>query len=315
MSINDQNGIANSVLETLGFTDGPVGFLETPEKAVFTVMTMVVWKFAGFQVIVLLVGLQSIPDQLYEAARMDGANTWHRLRYITVPYMRPTFARSWCFPSQDRCCHSTNSSFSQEAGRTTALSHWSSPSTTPPSRVSIWGGGRSVGCRPGGAGHAERGATATTESQGPTNANQIHSCAIGSAVRGTAFHLFSGIAADGVPLADPVGDPQFDQVPRRGYQQPPTWFPQSFSLDNFAKLATYGDGVARYLWNSIALSTLVVIGTVFVSVLAAYGFARFRFRGQRLLFGSTLLILMVPYATILIPLYIVLSWIGLGITW
>jgi len=90
--VNDQNGIANDVLEKLGFTKGPWGFLSTPNQALFTVMTLVVWKFIGFQVIVLLVGLQAVPAELYEAARIDGANTWHRLRYITLPYLRPTLA-------------------------------------------------------------------------------------------------------------------------------------------------------------------------------------------------------------------------------
>ena len=91
-SVNDQNGIANDVLIKLGVTDGPWGFLSTPDQALFTVVTLVVWKFIGFQVLVLLVGLQSIPAELYEAARMDGASTLQRLRYITVPFLRPTLA-------------------------------------------------------------------------------------------------------------------------------------------------------------------------------------------------------------------------------
>lgn len=91
-AVNDQNGIANSLLEALGFTHGPWGFLDTPGQALFTTLTLVVWKFIGFQVIVLLVGLQSVPGELYEAARMDGANTIQRLRYITLPYLRPTLA-------------------------------------------------------------------------------------------------------------------------------------------------------------------------------------------------------------------------------
>lgn len=91
-SVNDQNGIANDVLLKLGLTDGPWGFLSTPNQALFTVVTLVVWKFIGFQVLVLLVGLQAIPNELYEAARMDGASTLQRLRFITVPYLRPTLA-------------------------------------------------------------------------------------------------------------------------------------------------------------------------------------------------------------------------------
>lgn len=91
-SVNDQNGIANSVLEALGLSAGPWGFLNTPTKALFTVLTLVVWKFIGFQVLVLLVGLQSIPGELYEAARIDGASTLQRLRYITLPFLRPVLA-------------------------------------------------------------------------------------------------------------------------------------------------------------------------------------------------------------------------------
>jgi multiple sugar transport system permease protein len=55
-------------------------------------LTLVVWKFIGFQVLVLLVGLQSIPGELYEAARVDGASTLQRLRFITLPFLRPTLA-------------------------------------------------------------------------------------------------------------------------------------------------------------------------------------------------------------------------------
>jgi multiple sugar transport system permease protein len=89
---HDQLGVFNQVLKALGLIDHPVGFLETPTKALFTVIALVVWKFVGFQVIVLLVGLQSIPGEYYEAARVDGASTWQRLRFITVPCLKPTLA-------------------------------------------------------------------------------------------------------------------------------------------------------------------------------------------------------------------------------
>lgn len=91
-AVNDYNGIANHLLKVIGLADGPFGFLDTGEKALFTTLTLVVWKFIGFQVIVLLVGLQSVPGELYEAARMDGASTLQRMRYITMPYLRPTLA-------------------------------------------------------------------------------------------------------------------------------------------------------------------------------------------------------------------------------
>lgn len=92
VNYNDQVGVYNRILQALHLTDGPVGFLDTPAKATFSVILMVVWKFIGFQVVVLLVGLQSIPSELYEAAAVDGASVVQRLRYITVPLLRPTLA-------------------------------------------------------------------------------------------------------------------------------------------------------------------------------------------------------------------------------
>jgi len=89
---SDSLGVFNRILEAVGLIHKPVGFLDTPGKALFSVITLVVWKFIGFQVLVLLVGVQSIPNELYEAARVDGASTWQRLRYITVPGLKPTLA-------------------------------------------------------------------------------------------------------------------------------------------------------------------------------------------------------------------------------
>jgi multiple sugar transport system permease protein len=89
---SDRLGVFNQTLQGAGLISKPVGFLDTPGKALFSVITLVVWKFVGFQVIVLLVGVQSIPGELYEAARVDGASTMQRLRYITIPGLRPTLA-------------------------------------------------------------------------------------------------------------------------------------------------------------------------------------------------------------------------------
>lgn len=99
--------------------------------------------------------------------------------------------------------------------------------------------------------------------------------------------------------------------PDEANRQPPTWWPHSWSLANYRGLESYGAGIWTYVLNSAAVSALVVVGTVVVCVLAGYGFARFQFRGKRLLFSATLGILMVPYATILLPLYIVLGKLGL----
>ncbi|KQW14117.1 sugar ABC transporter permease [Streptomyces sp. Root369] len=81
-------------LEELGLVDGPVSFLGTPTSALLSTVFLVVWKFAGFYMLILLVGLQRIPHELYEAARMDGAGRGQIFRSITLPLLRPSLALS-----------------------------------------------------------------------------------------------------------------------------------------------------------------------------------------------------------------------------
>ncbi|MGH2944766.1 MAG: carbohydrate ABC transporter permease [Solirubrobacteraceae bacterium] len=93
--------------------------------------------------------------------------------------------------------------------------------------------------------------------------------------------------------------------------QPGTSQETGFGFGNYVTMAQYGEGVATYLANTAAVSLMTVVGTLLVSGLGGYGFARFTFPGKNLLFLATLAILMVPYATILVPLYVVLGHLGL----
>ena len=80
-----------------------------------------------------------------------------------------------------------------------------------------------------------------------------------------------------------------------------------WSLQNYRNLLTYRDGIGTYLVNSVIVTALTVAGTLFVSLLGGYAFGRFSFPGKNVLFLATLAILMVPYPTILIPLYVFLG--------
>ncbi|WP_426512539.1 carbohydrate ABC transporter permease [Dactylosporangium sp. McL0621] len=85
-----------------------------------------------------------------------------------------------------------------------------------------------------------------------------------------------------------------------------------FGLENYARLFTSDNGIHfQHVFNSVAVSALTVGGTLLVSGLGGYAFGRFDFPGKNALFLLTLAILMVPYATILIALYVLLGWIGL----
>jgi multiple sugar transport system permease protein len=78
----------------LGFTDKPISFLGTPMSALWSTVALIVWRYAGFYMLLLLVGLQSISGDVYEAARLDGANRWQTFRRITLPLLRPSLALS-----------------------------------------------------------------------------------------------------------------------------------------------------------------------------------------------------------------------------
>lgn len=95
-------------------------------------------------------------------------------------------------------------------------------------------------------------------------------------------------------------------APQAGTGQTDGW-----GFGNYATLANYQAGIWQYLANSAFVSLLTVALTLIVSTLGGYAFARFSFLGKNLLFLLTLGILMVPYATVLIPLYVLLSRVGL----
>lgn len=80
-------GPASGLLEGSGFT-----FLGTPTAALLSTVFLIVWRFAGFYMLLMLVGLQGIPPELYEAARIDGASRWQIFRRVTIPLLRPTLA-------------------------------------------------------------------------------------------------------------------------------------------------------------------------------------------------------------------------------
>jgi multiple sugar transport system permease protein len=86
------------------------------------------------------------------------------------------------------------------------------------------------------------------------------------------------------------------------------------TLANYDRLVSFGYGLGAYLWNTAVVVVITVAGSLLSAVLAGYAFARFRFPGRNLLFIGILAILMVPHVAILIPLYVLLGWFGLGNT-
>src|SRR5579859_6277940 len=92
------NGALNDLLAHIGLRSLQNDWLANPKLALWTLMGIISWKYIGFAVILMLAGLQSIPEELFEAASIDGASYWQIQRRITLPLLGPTI-RIWAFLS------------------------------------------------------------------------------------------------------------------------------------------------------------------------------------------------------------------------
>ena len=81
------SGLLNYGLEGMGLA--PIDWLGDPRWAMPAIILFAVWKNFGYNMIIFLAGLQSIPEELYEAARIDGASSWQQLRHVTLPSLAP----------------------------------------------------------------------------------------------------------------------------------------------------------------------------------------------------------------------------------
>ncbi|MEO6928535.1 MAG: sugar ABC transporter permease [Casimicrobiaceae bacterium] len=88
--LDGQNGVVNALLRNLGIVDQPVAFFADLRTVWPSVVTIIVWNTVPLVAVSLLASLQSIPDELNEAASLDGASRWQQFRYITLPFLMPT---------------------------------------------------------------------------------------------------------------------------------------------------------------------------------------------------------------------------------
>jgi len=85
-------GPISPILQWLGVIHEPISFLGTPQAALWSTVFLIVWRFTGFYMLILMVGLQAIPVEVYEAARLDGASRWTTFWNVTLPLLRPSIA-------------------------------------------------------------------------------------------------------------------------------------------------------------------------------------------------------------------------------
>ena len=83
-------GLIDHYLAKLGIQGA--NWIGDPDIALYSIMGLTIWKNAGYYMLFFLAGLQTIPPEAYETAIIDGASAWQKLRYVTLPYLRPTIA-------------------------------------------------------------------------------------------------------------------------------------------------------------------------------------------------------------------------------
>ncbi|MDK2843542.1 MULTISPECIES: carbohydrate ABC transporter permease [Enterococcus] len=86
--LNPSSGLINSILNVFGIKSQP--FLTSPKQAMYVIIAVSAWQGAGYQMLIFLAGLQNIPSEVYEAARIDGASKVQQFFNVTLPMLKPT---------------------------------------------------------------------------------------------------------------------------------------------------------------------------------------------------------------------------------
>jgi putative chitobiose transport system permease protein len=85
----DRSGFINSVLQSWGVIHDPIQWLSTPSLVLPIAMLLTIWAGIGYYSVIFLAGLQNVPEELYDAARIDGATDFQKHRYVSIPALRP----------------------------------------------------------------------------------------------------------------------------------------------------------------------------------------------------------------------------------
>lgn len=150
--------------------------------------------------------------------------------------------------------------------------------------------------------------SAILRAQGPIRAVQLR-----ARVRARADVLFIVGFALAILFVAPLAWSVITSVkpPSEASAAPPTGLPSRIDLANYEALATYGLGIPVYLMNSVVVALITVVGTLVVGTLAGYGFSRFQFPRKDGFFVLILAAIMVPFQSIVIPIFLVLKTLGL----
>jgi ABC-type sugar transport system permease subunit len=89
LSILSYTGVFNSFLTSIGLEQFTSDFIGTKASALRSICLVEIWRTLGFHMVIYLAALQTVPQDLYEACTVDGGNSWHKFRYVTLPLIIP----------------------------------------------------------------------------------------------------------------------------------------------------------------------------------------------------------------------------------
>jgi len=85
-----QNGVLNTLLRLFNLSSWEQSWLGDPQFALYSIVLMAVWQYTGYSMVIYLANLQTIPEDLYEAASIDGAGSWQKFKSVTFPLLAPS---------------------------------------------------------------------------------------------------------------------------------------------------------------------------------------------------------------------------------
>ena len=280
----------------------PIDWLGDPSWAMPAIILLAVWKNFGYNMVIFLVGLQSIPEPLYEAARIDGASAWRQFRHVTLPTARP-HRHDGQHPDHCRLLPALRRALRHDAG---------GPAAEHGQRALLHVRGRLQVVEPGlGLG---RGLLAV-----PLDLRRDRRPAVAVAMAGgTVMRRLAAPLVNGALLAISILTvlPLVWMLsvslmsPGEASTFPPPLWPSRATLANYRELFTQA-GLGRYLLNSVVLTAGVTLGSLLFNVAAGYAFAKLRFAGRDRIFKLLLGALVIPSQVAMVPLFLLLRNLGL----
>ena len=315
--ILQKDGLLNLLLSVFGIA-GP-DWLHDTRYALPALMVMTIWRNMGTLMIIFLAGLQAIPEELKEAAAIDGAGKWRTFRSITLPLLKPTlllgavllsvaylqfFEESFVM-TQGGPLDSTLSAayyvyqkfgFGQYGIASAASwvlsssSHWSACSSSAFS------------------GRTEMAVMTVVASKPQSNKQSLwHRFVKG---RGLSYCI---LAVIGVFWIFPFLWMALGSLKtqREILAKPPKLLPEHASLANFAKW--FGElNFGIYFTNSMVVAVITVLGNMVFCSMVGYALAKMDFAGKNILFGAVMVTLMIPSVATFVPLFVIISNMGLA---